>query len=99
MDAQKGKKHFNTKEQQRLKQEGWCFRCHKQGHMKTNCPAKNEAPPKYTSKPFKAGERSAITEEPPAEIDKTKDLARKVQALNDEERNALLQAMLEESDF
>ena len=67
--------------------------------MKTNCPAKNEAPPKYTPKPFKAGERSAITEEPPAEIDKSKDLARKVQALNDEGKDALLQAMLNNSDF
>ena len=99
MDAQKGKKRFNMEEQQCLKQEGWCFKCHKQGHMKTNCPAKNKAPPKYTPKASKAGGQSAITEEPPAEIDETKDLARKVQALDDEGRDALLQAMLEESDF
>ena len=99
VDTQKGKKCFNTKEQQQLKQEGRCFKCHKQGHMKTNCPAKNEAPPKYTPKASKTGGRSAITEEPPAEIDKTKDLARKVQALDDEGWDALLQAMLEESDF
>ena len=99
MDAPKGKKRFNTEEQLRLKQEGRCFKCHKQGHMKNNCPAKNDAPPQYTPKVPKAGGRSAITEGPPPEIDEAKDLARKVQALDDEGRDALLQAMLEESDF
>ena len=99
MDTQKGKKHFNTEEQQHLKQEGWCFKCHKQGHMKINCPDKNGAPSKYTSKPSKTGERSAITEEPPAEVDEIKNLARKVQALNDEGRDTLLQAMLDNLDF
>ena len=99
MDTQKGKKHFYTKEQQHLKQKGWCFKCHKQGHMKMNCPDKNGAPPKYTLKPSKAEGQSAITEEPSAKIDKTKDLARKVQALDDEGRDALLQAMLNNSDF
>ena len=67
--------------------------------MKTNCLAKNEAPPKYTLKPSKAGGWSAITKESPAEIDKMKDLTRKVQALDNEERDALLQAMLEELNF
>jgi len=33
------------------------------------------------------------------EEDETKDLARKVQALDDEGRDALLQAMLEDPDF
>jgi hypothetical protein len=99
VDTQKGKKRFNSKEQQHLKQEGRCFKCHKQGHMKTNCPDKGGAPPKYTLKPPKAGGRSAITEETPIELDETKDLARKVQALDDKGRDALLQAMLEDSDF
>ena len=90
MDTQKGKKCFNTEEQQRLKQEGQCFKCYKQGHMKQNCPVKNEAPSKYTPKPFKTEGRSAITKEPLAEIDETKDLARKVQALNNEGKDALL---------
>jgi hypothetical protein len=67
--------------------------------MKTNCPDKGGAPPKYTSKPSKAGGRSAITEEPLAEEDETKGLARRVQALDDEGRDALLQAMLEDLDF
>jgi Retrotransposon gag protein len=99
MDAQKGKRRINIEEQQRLKQEGRCFKCHKQGHMKTNCPAKNEAPPKYTPKPSKTGGRSALAEEPSATEEDTKDLARKVQALDNEGRDALLQAMLEDSDF
>ena len=98
MDTQE-KKRFNTEEQQRLKKEGRCFKCHKQGHMKTNCPTKNDAPPQYTPKVPKTGGRSAITTEPPRETDEAKDLARKVQALDDERRDALLQAMLEESDF
>jgi hypothetical protein len=99
VNPQKEKKRFNTEEQQHLKNEGRCFKCHKQGHMKSHCSDKGGAPPKYTPKPSKAGGRSAITEETPAEEDETKDLARKVQALDDEGRNALLQAMLEDPDF
>jgi hypothetical protein len=99
VNPQKEKKHFNTEEQQCLKNEGQCFKCHKQEHMKNNCPDKGGAPPKYTPKPSKTGGRSAITKETLAEEDKTKDLARKVQALDDEGRDALLQAMLEDLDF
>ena len=99
VNPQKERKRFNTEEQQRLKNEGRCFKCHKQGHMKNNCPDKGGAPPKYTPKPSKVGGRSAITEEPPIEEDETKDLARRVQALDDEGRDALLQAMLEDPDF
>ena len=99
MNTQKGKKHLTNEEQQCLKQEKQCFKCHKQGHIKINCPDKNGAPPKYTLKPFKTRGQSAITEESPAKIDKTKDLARKVQALNDKGKDVLLQAMLEDPDF
>ena len=70
----KAKRGFN----ENLKKEGRCFHCHMQGHMKKDCPKKNQT---FKGKPFerkkgpKEGGRQAIIEELEEDKEDTRKLA------------------------
>ena len=75
---------------EKLKKEGRCFGCQKIGHMKKDCPDKN---PTY-KKPLA---RIAETEEnEPKESHK---VARVIQSMDDQEREDLLDAMINDTGF
>jgi hypothetical protein len=88
----------------RLRKEGQCFKCHKIGHLKKNCPewpSKLDKPPPYPSKGC-ATNLSTIEEDKKEEEwpDNLKELTRSMSSLGDDQRDELFDLLLEGSqDF
>jgi hypothetical protein len=75
---------------EKLKKEGRCFKCQKQGHMKRDCPEKGDVPKRTFAR---------ITE---AEEDEPKEghkVARVIKAMTDQEREDLLDSMINDTGF
>ena len=53
------KKPFKQGFDENLKKEGCCFQCHKQGHMKRDCPEKGKAP-SFKKKPKIEGKKASV---------------------------------------
>jgi len=73
----------------KLKNEGRCFKCQKQGHMKKDCPEW-----KVTNK--KPLARVTEAEEEPKEGHK---VARVIKSMDDQQREELLDAMINKTGF
>jgi hypothetical protein len=84
------------------RKEGWCFKCHKTGHLKKNCPewpSKLDKPPPYPSKGHATNlstiEETKEEEEQPSDL---KELARSMSSLGDDQRDELFNLLLEGSE-
>ena len=88
------KKPFKRGFDDNLKKEGRCFQCHKQGHMKKDCPDKAKAP-SFKRKPKIEGRKASAEDGD----DETLDLAHRIRKMDDDQRNEVFQAMLNDSDF
>jgi len=76
----------------KLKKEGRCFYCQERGHMKSDCPKKNTTP----KKPFA---RVAETEEEEELPKDGRKVARVIKSMGDQEREDLLDSMMNETGF
>ena len=88
------KKPFKQGFNNNLKKEGRCFQCHKQGHIKKDCPDKAKASA-FKRKPKIEGRKASAEDGD----DETLDLARQIREMDDDQRNEVFQAMLNDSDF
>ena len=88
------KKPFKQGFDDNLKKEGRCFQCHKQGHMKKDCPDKAKTPA-FKRKPKIEGRKASAEEDG----NETLDLACRIREMDDDQRNEVFQAMLNDSDF
>ena len=93
-----------AKEVTRLRNEGRCFKCQKQGHMKNACPdwgPKDKGkPPPYQPKARMAAALPTIEEEGPSkQTQEVGQLARTIRGLNDQTTDELFHAILEKEDF
>jgi hypothetical protein len=89
-------------ENAKLRKEGQCFKCHKIGHLKKNCPkwpSKSDKPPPYPSKGC-ATNLSTVdeTKEEEEQPDDLKELARSISLLGDNQRDELFDLLLEGSE-
>ena len=90
----------------RLKKEGRCFKCLKQGHIKRNCPDwKGKTTDKPPPPPYKPKARTATIEvkddpdTPDEETDNLKDLARRMALLDVQKKEDLFDILMEEPGF
>jgi hypothetical protein len=86
----------------RLCKEGQCFKCHKIGHLKKNCPewpSKSDKPPPYPSKGCATNlfniKETKEEEEQPGDL---KELARSMSSLGDDQRDELFDLLLKGSE-
>ena len=107
-----GKKIMNDEEQKKRRQEGRCFQCGRQGHMRRNCPRKGENGQRKFG-PRKENARVTMTEgddqpeeersdndhasKPPAYA--KNDLIKSIKALDISERDELMDHMMDDPGF
>ena len=88
----------------RLKREGRCFKCQKQGHMKKACPdwgqQEKGKPPPYQPK-ARATTLPTIKEEGPSSKENLdlKQLARSIHTLDDQRTEELFELIMDREDF
>ena len=84
-----------VKEKERLSKEGRCFKCKKQGHISCRCPEKEEKKDAPCCRNQGMTTRAAVAEDKGSTQGKVEELARGIIELGDEEREGLLDLLLE----
>ena len=84
-----------AKEKEKLAKEGRCFKCKKQGHISRKCPEReeNKNAPRRGSQGMTM--RAAAVEDEDSTQNKVEELAEGIRELGDEEREGLLDLLLE----
>ena len=84
-----------AEEKERLAKEGCCFKCKKQGHISRKCPDReeNKNAPRRGNQGTTA--RVAVVEDEGSIQNKVEELAGGIRELGDEEREGLLDLLLE----
>ena len=84
-----------AKEKEKLAKEGHCFRCKKQGHISRKCPEREESKnaPRHGNQGMTA--RAAVVEDGDNGQNKVEELAGGIRELGEDEREGLLDLLLE----
>ena len=90
--------HVNAlaaKEKEKLAKEGHCFKCKKQGHISRKCPEReeNKNTPRHGNQGMTT--HAAAVEDEGSTQNKVEELAGGIRELGDEEREGLLDLLLE----
>ena len=88
--ASTGKTNTWSTKNNKLKKEGQCFKCQKIGHLKKDCPEWKNT----TKKPL-----ARIAEVEEGETKESHKVARVIKSMDDQEREDLLDAMINETGF
>jgi hypothetical protein len=96
MDTSAGRANaLAANEKEKLSKEGRCFRCKKQGHISCNCPDKEkEAKNKPRHENYRMTTRAAEAEGS-GQQGKVEELAGGIRELGDEEKEGLLDLLME----
>ena len=92
-----------ARQDDRLRKEGRCFFCHQTGHVRRNCPKEGRSvkgnPSRTTGKPKPSGRAAHIEPEAEPPSSSSSEIARAISTLDIDDREKLMEEMLNGSGF
>ena len=92
-----------ARQDDRLRKEGRCFFCHQTGHVRRNCPKEGRSvkgnPSRTTGKPKPSGRAAHIEPEAEPPSSSSSEIARAISTLDIDDRERLMEEMLNGSGF